>query len=148
MATRRAALPPLPLAACNFRVRIEGVRAELGFCAVEFPPLPAAGKAAQRQPGDGCAELRLTRAFDGSAELQRWWSQHAQAAAGRQPRGRLVEVTLLDAPGGMPALVWRFGGCRPLWLAHGRLDAQAPALLHETLALAFDSASVEVPARR
>jgi hypothetical protein len=128
-----AAPPGLPLGSHNFRVSVGSGRdaVEVGCTRVDLPRLVAAGGAAADD-----SPLVLRRGFDGGMLFAEWWQQHQGAA--RTPKGRVVTIDLLDGAGREVGLRWRFANCRPTALQHSALDATVPAVLIESLALAFD----------
>ena len=124
-----------PFGSFNFSVSFEpGSKRPIGFSEVVFPAL-AAGSAADEVAAAPEPALVLRRGFDGTLDLYRWWDQ---ARRSRRTRPRIVTVSLLDENLERTVVRWTFIGCRPLRLGYSRLDANASALLIETIELSFD----------
>lgn len=104
-----------------------------GFSEVVFPRFDV-------QP-DGAAEPRLIlrRGVTGARNLYQWWDK---ARRDKAPR-RNVRITLLGDDGATPRMQWRFVGARPVALEYGALNANAPAVLVETIELAFERMEIE-----
>ena len=141
-ATARAAVTAVPFCSHRFNVQWTGAGAvpPLGFSQVLMPALPAsADKASVAAPSDVVfpppGHLVLRRAFDGQRALQQWWQGVPQ---GKLRAPRTVTVQLLAADNDDAVMQWRFLGARPVSLSWSPLDAQAPALLTETLVLSFE----------
>ncbi len=128
-----------PYGSFNFRVVLgESGRETLGFCEVVFPDFPVPAPAARRRPAESTdrpATLLLRRGFDGRPELYDWWNDVRRAR--KKPPARTVTVELLNETR-RPVARWTFTGCRPVTLAYSPLDAQASAVLIETLELSFE----------
>lgn len=107
--------------------------AAAGFGEVVFPRFDV-------QP-DGAAEPRLIlrRGVTGARNLYQWWDK---ARRDKAPR-RNVRITLLGDDGVTPLMHWRFVGARPVALEYGALNANAPAVLLETIELAFERMEIE-----
>ncbi|WP_426165133.1 phage tail protein [Sandarakinorhabdus sp. DWP1-3-1] len=103
-----------------------------GFASVGFPDFGVEGIA---QP------LVLRRAVTGRRDLYAWWDK--ARAGGKAARD--VKVLLLGATR-EPVMVWTFKAARPVMLSHTPLDANAPALMLETLALAYERMDLDYPA--
>ena len=125
---------PQPLTGKNFRVDL-GDGVARGFSEVILPRLSHAAVA------DGAALLTLRRAATGANDLYAWWDA-ARRTSSVEPR--IVEVLLFTAEG-IPALRWRFLGCRPVELGYSPLDAVAGGIVFETLALAFERVEMGDP---
>lgn len=104
-----------------------------GFSEVVFPRFDV-------QP-DGAAEPRLIlrRGATGARNLYQWWDK---ARRGKAPR-RNVRITLLGDDGATPVMRWRFVNARPVALEYGALNANQPAVLMETIELAFEKMEIE-----
>jgi phage tail-like protein len=131
-----------PYSSLDFRVRLgQGDRGALGFSRVEFPDFgdtPA-------EPGtEGSvlparSTLLLTRGFDGDLTVYNWWNR---TRSSKRPRGRTLRIELLGEHQRV-AVAWTFSGCRPIRLSYSPLDALVPAVLLETLELAFERVEME-----
>ena len=112
----------------NFTVDL-GDGSNTGFAEVVFPPF-AVNPDTLEPP-----LLRLRRAATGALDLYGWWD-----GARRDPKGGLRNVTidLLSHDLRTSVLRWRFIKTRPVSLDYGPLDANAPAIVGETLVLAFE----------
>ncbi|MGL4543378.1 MAG: phage tail protein [Polymorphobacter sp.] len=118
-----------PLTGCNFNVDLGDGAAASGFATVIFPRFAVAP-----DPADPPL-LHLRRAATGKLELYDWWD-----SARRDPKAtlRTVVVDLLSADFSQTLLRWRFTKARPVSLDYGPLDANTPAIVSETLVLAFE----------
>ena len=110
--------------------------------------------------GTGGGTLQLTRAVDGRRDLMDWLrppravaprggaAEAIAAASGRPPRRlpkllpRSVTITVFDAAG-REVTRYRFAEVEPVSLALSPMDAQADAVLTETLTLSFRSMTME-----
>ena len=112
----------------NFNVDL-GDGASIGFAEVVFPPF-AVNPDTLVPP-----LLRLRRAATGALDVYGWWDN-----ARRDPKGALRNVTidLLSHDLKTSVLRWRFLKVRPVSLDYGALDANHPAIVSETLVLAFE----------
>ncbi|WP_166430516.1 phage tail protein [Polymorphobacter arshaanensis] len=112
----------------NFTVDL-GDGSNTGFAEVVFPPF-AVNPDTLVPP-----LLRLRRAVTGALDLYGWWDN-----ARRDPKGGLRNVTidLLSRDLRTSVLRWRFIKTRPVSLDYGALDANRPAIVSETLVLAFE----------
>jgi phage tail-like protein len=140
-----------PLAASNFLVDFGGgdPRAEsAGFAEVVFPSFavtpPGGGDVTlpARPVADDAAaspHLILRRGVTGALDLYQWWSK---AHRGKAPQRRVVKVMLLDEDRETVVWTWRFRNVRPVSLSYSPLRAMAPAVLMETLELAFDDVEI------
>lgn len=128
-----------PRASSNFLVDLgmANPRAEGGgFSDVVFPTF----QADPAETGDGASpHLILRRAATGALDLHDWWQQ---ARRGKSSRGRVVKVMLLDDDQRTVVWTWRFRNARPVSLTYSPLRAMEPAILMETLALAFDDVEI------
>ena len=128
-----------PRASSNFLVDlgVANPRAEGGgFSDVVFPTF----QADPAETGDGASpHLILRRAANGALDLHDWWQQ---ARRGKSSRGRVVKVMLLDDDQRTVVWTWRFRNARPVSLTYSPLRAMEPAILMETLALAFDDVEI------
>jgi phage tail-like protein len=136
-----ALLRERPYLNCHFQVdlgRGEAAGPLGGFAQVELPPLrvPVAPGTEAPQPPP---VLVLRRGVQGQLDLVDWWKKAAQ---GRAPQRRTVTVELLNEDHSAVVMTWRFRGARPVSLRHGMLDALQPAVLMETVEIAFDSVEV------
>lgn len=128
-----------PFGSFNFSVTFApGRRQPIGFSEVVFPALPACARG--ELPADRSADMQppallLKRGFDGTLDLYQWWDQ---ARRSRRSRPRTVTVALLDETLARAVVRWTFTGCRPLRLGYSRLDANASAVLIESLELTFE----------
>jgi hypothetical protein len=140
-----------PLAASNFLVDFGGGDpwAEgAGFAEVVFPSfavtppgggdltVPAGSAADVAAPGP---HLILRRGVTGALDLYQWWSK---AHRGKAPQRRVVKVMLLDEDRESVIWTWRFRNVRPVSLTYSPLRAMAPAVLMETIELAFDDVEI------
>lgn len=124
-----------PHAGSNFLVDLGSgdPRAEAaGFSEVVFPTfaVEAASEGAVASP-----HLILRRGVTGALDLYQWWSK---ARRGKAPQRRVLKVMLLDADRASVVWTWRFRNVRPVSLTYSPLRAMEPAVLMETLELAFD----------
>ena len=103
-----------------------------GFCEVLLPTR----RLAEGDAGLGVDTLVLRRGFTGALDLHAWFGQ---AQRGKAPKRRTVQVELLDDDGERVVATWRFRHARPVSLSYSPLQAMAPAVLVETVELAFDS---------
>ena len=137
--SKAAAAALRPRASSNFLVDlgVANPRAEGGgFSDVVFPTF----RADPAEPGDGTSPyLVLRRAATGALDLHDWWQQ---ARRGKASRGRVVKVMLLDDDQRTVVWTWRFRNARPVSLTYSPLRAMEPAILMETLALAFDDIEI------
>lgn len=124
-----------PFGSFNFSVTFApGRRQPIGFSEVVFPALPACAHR-ELPPDAPPPALLLKRGFDGTLDLYQWWDQ---ARRSRRSRPRIVTVALLDETLARAVVRWTFTGCRPLRLGYSRLDANASAVLIESLELSFE----------
>lgn len=120
-----------------------------GFCGVVFPEfvLPPArlegAGATVAPPATGSPHLVLRRAATGALDLYQWW-QLARTGGKPAPR-RTVTIDLLGPDMASTVMRWRFLKASPWSLAYSPLDALAPGLLYETLALEFAGVEMEAP---
>lgn len=125
-----------PLLGSHFKVDF-GDGSNIGFAEIEFPPFSVSP--------DPMAPplLRLRRAATGALDLYQWWD-----LTRREPKLALRSVTIdvLSPDMKVSQLCWRFIKARPVSLDYGRLDANAPMIVSETLVLAFER--VEMGAER
>lgn len=128
-----------PFGSFNFSVTLSpGRRRPIGFSEVVFPALPACPRA--ELPSDvPPPALLLRRGFDGTLDLYQWWEQ---ARRSRRSRPRTVTVTLHDEAQARAVVRWTFTGCRPQRLGYSRLDANASAVLIESLELSFEDVAM------
>ena len=103
-----------------------------GFCEVVLPTLRLVEDG---QPASAPEHLVLRRGFGGALDLQAWFGK---AQRGKAPKHRTVLVQLLDDAGEQVVATWRFRQARPVSLSYTPLDALRPAVLIETLEVAFD----------
>ena len=106
-----------------------------GFCEVVLPTLRVADESAIPP-----ALLILRRGFSGARDLHAWFGK---AERGKAPKRRTVKIQLLDDAGEQVVATWRFRNARPVALSYSPLDALRPAVLIETLELAFDRVDLE-----
>jgi len=131
-----------PYSSLNFRVRLgERDRGALGFSCVEFPDFsfPPAEPRAEGIVVAARTTLLLTRGFDGDLTVYNWWNRTRSL---KRPRGRTIRIELL-AEQQRVAVAWTFAGCRPIRLTYSPLDALVPAVLLETLELAFERVEMQ-----
>ena len=107
--------------------------AAAGFCEVVLPTMRLADAG---EPAPEAGHLVLRRGFNGALDLYAWWSK---GDLGEAPSRRTVQVQLLDDAGEQVVATWRFRQARPVSLSYSPLDALRPAVLIETLEVAFDS---------
>lgn len=129
---------PVPVGTGNFRVEIGPGEAGdpaigAGFASVTFPDFTIGT--------DAAAPLLLRRAVSGMRDLYAWWDK---ARTGGNAR-RDVRIMLLTNDLAQPVMTWTFRAAHPTMLSHTPLDANAPGLMLETLALAFDRMDVDYP---
>jgi phage tail-like protein len=120
-----------------------------GFSEVVFPSFPV-----ERPNGDdvtlparGTADagaaasphLILRRGVTGALDLYQWWNK---ARRGKAPQRRVVKVMLLDDDLESIVWTWRFRNVRPVSLTYSPLRSMTPAILVETLELAFDEVEI------
>ena len=103
-----------------------------GFCEVVLPTRRLADAGA----GPTLDTLVLRRGFCGARDLHAWFDQ---AQRGKAPKRRTLTVALLDDDGERVVATWRFRHVRPVGLSYTPLQAMEPAVLIETVELAFDS---------
>ncbi|PZN92724.1 MAG: hypothetical protein DCF31_15210 [Alphaproteobacteria bacterium] len=125
-----------PFGTGNFRVEIAAGEPDdpaigTGFASVGFPDFAVEG---------GAQPLVLRRAATGRRDLYAWWDK--ARAGGKAARD--VRVVLLGAAR-EPVMVWTFKAARPVALSHAPLDANAPGLMLETLALAYERMDLDYP---
>ncbi len=128
-----------PYAGSNFLVDFGSgdPRAEAaGFSEVVFPTF-AVDAASGGDPAG--PHLILRRGVTGALDLYQWWSK---ARRGKAPQRRVLKVMLLDDDRASVALTWRFRNVRPVSLTYSPLRAMEPAVLMETLELAFDDVEI------
>jgi phage tail-like protein len=107
-----------------------------GFSDVVFPTF----RVDPADTSDGASpHLLLSRAATGALDLHDWWQQ---ARRGKASRGRVVKVMLLDDDQRTVVWTWRFRNARPVSLTYSPLRAMEPAILMETIALAFDDVEI------
>jgi phage tail-like protein len=105
--------------------------ADAGFSEVVFPRFEVEA---------GEPRLILRRGVTGAPDLYRWWDK---ARRGKAPARRSVRVLLLDEGRERVVMGWRFVNARPVALEVGALNANAPAVLVESIELAFDRMELE-----
>ncbi len=128
-----------PYGSFNFSVTFApGRRQPIGFSEVVFPALPACARS-ELPPDVPPPALLLKRGFDGTLDLYQWWDQVRRS---RRSRPRTVTVALLDETLARAVVRWTFTGCRPLRLGYSRLDANASAVLIESLELSFEDVEI------
>ena len=111
-----------------------------GFCEVVFPRFPVdTGEETGDCAAGASPHLILRRGVTGTLDLYDWWRQ---ARGGQAPRRRVVKIMLLDDDQRTVVWTWRFRNVRPVSLSYSPLQAMAPALLMETIELAFDDVEV------
>ena len=127
-----------PYSSCNFRVRFGGSgSASIGFNVVELPPFEI-DRSSKKGPDPSAqppAPLVLSRGFDGSLAVYELWNKARRAT---RSTARTVTVELLGEDRRSPVAAWVFRGCRPLRIRYSPLDAQASAVLLETLELSYE----------
>ena len=127
-----------PYSSCNFRVRFGGPgSASIGFNVVEIPPFEI-DRSSKKGPDPSAqppAPLVLSRGFDGSLAVYELWNKARRAT---RSTARTVTVELLGEDRRSPVAAWVFRGCRPLRIRYSPLDAQASAVLLETLELSYE----------
>ena len=127
-----------PYSSCNFRVRFGGPGSgSIGFNVVELPPFQI-DRSSRKGPDLSAqppAPLVLRRGFDGSLAVYELWNKARRAT---RSTARTVTVELLDEDRRSPVAAWVFRGCRPLRIRYSPLDAQASAVLLETLELSYE----------
>jgi hypothetical protein len=106
---------------------------ESGFASVGFPDFGV--------EHDSTAHLVLRRAVTGTRELYAWWDK--ARSGGKAARD--VRIRLIGADREQVVMAWTFRAARPVLLSHTPLDANAPGLMLETLALTFDRMDVDYP---
>lgn len=121
-----------PCLGCHFQVSASPLKN--GACSMVVLPVFQAAASAEKAP------LLLQRGFTGALDFHAWW-QGAQGSQ-KKPRGTVVTVTVLAAPGGPAVARWRFAGCVPVSLSYTPLDALSSNVLTETLALSWASFSL------
>ena len=132
---------PQPLLGNRFRVDLGDGKAARGFSEVIFPEFIAC-----RQDD---ARLVLRRAATGDLDVYRWWTAARDTPGAspirpfaRSPRentvARDVTIQLLPASGEESVMSWLFKSAEPVALGYTPLDANLPAILLESLTLAFE----------
>jgi len=123
-----------PYASSRFLVNLgagDSRTASAGFCEVVLPAM----QVPEGDPFVVPEYLVLRRGFVGALDLHAWFGK---ASRGKAPKRRTVRIELLDDDGERVVATWRFRNVRPVSLSYSPLRAMEPAVLIETVELAFD----------
>lgn len=102
-----------------------------GFSHIVFPDMAVAGEHL----------LILRRAVTGKRDLYAWWDR----ARSKDKAQRQLVVRLMTADWSAVVMAATFSGARPSSFGLTALDANAPAIMMETLTLTFDRMEIDYP---